>query len=165
MSPRLEHATEWRPEDFIEVIKQSRGPTQRGTRYQYVTRRHFARGEWVIDGLLRPHWLHCESPPARLGRLGHDWGSEEYALVANGAHTRLAVALDVHFSGPVRFIEPYLTARMERRLESHSPGSRSASKPRARTTETKPSAQPPASMSSQQMASPVGRLHASVGVS
>jgi anti-anti-sigma factor len=113
----LEHSTEWRPEDFSEIVKQSDGPTRRGTRYRYVTRRHAASGEWVVDGLVRPHWLRCESPPARLGRLGQVWGSEEYSLVAVGSETRLAVKLDVHFSGPVSVLRPYLTARMRRRLE------------------------------------------------
>jgi anti-anti-sigma factor len=113
----LEHSTEWRPEDFSEVVKQSRGPTRHGTRYLYVTRRHGARGEWIVNGLLRPHWLRCESPPTRLWRLGRVWGSEEYALFAKGAETQLAVTLDVHFSGPIKLIRPYLTARMERRLE------------------------------------------------
>jgi anti-sigma B factor antagonist len=112
----LEHSTEWRPEDFSEVVKQSPGPTRHGTRYLYVTRRHGARGEWVVNGLLSPHWLRCESPPARLWRLGQVWGSEEYVLFAKGAATQLAVTLDVHFSGPIRLIRPYLKARMERRL-------------------------------------------------
>jgi anti-anti-sigma factor len=113
----LEHSTEWRPEDFSEVVKQSRGPTRHGTRYLYVTRRHGARGEWVVNGLLRPHWIRCESSPARLWRLGQVWGSEEYVLFAKGAETQLAVTLDVHFSGPIKLIRPYLKARMERRLE------------------------------------------------
>ena len=113
----LEHATEWRAEDFQEVVKESDGPIKLGSRYRYRTRRQLAHGEWIVDAILRPHWLRCTSPPTGVGRLGRVWGSEEYALIPHGDHTRLSVTLDVHFSGPIKLIEPLLAARMGRRLE------------------------------------------------
>lgn len=113
----LEHATEWRPEDFEQVVKESPGPTALGSRYRYRTHRTRTHGEWIVDAILRPHWLRCTSPPTGVGRLGRVWGSEQYALIPQGDHTRLSVTLDVHFSGPIKLIEPLLAARMERRLE------------------------------------------------
>jgi hypothetical protein len=112
----LEHAAEWRSDDFAAVTRGSPGPAQAGTRYEYVTRRTNTHGELIVDGLVRPHWLRCTSPPTRVRRLGGVWGSEEYTLLSQDGGTRLIAKLDVHFSGPLKLAGPALSAAMGERL-------------------------------------------------
>jgi anti-anti-sigma factor len=112
----LEHAAEWRGDDFAAVTSELAGPARAGTRYRYVTRRTGTHGELIVDGLVRPHWLRCTSPPTRVRRLGGVWGSEEYVLFAQDGGTRLIANLEVHFSGPLRMAGPVLTGAMGARL-------------------------------------------------
>jgi anti-anti-sigma factor len=114
----LEHATEWRPEDFRTVTKETPGPTAAGSRYEYVTRWTGIRGEWIVDALVEPHWLRCTSPPTKVPLMGRVWGSEDYMLFAEGEETRISVTFDVHFGGPLRAAGPLLTATMGRRLKT-----------------------------------------------